>query len=50
MQWLSKRLILLFIVWHGVLEGAVLRHHSVTSLPLCLQHKDYTHNELSYRI
>ena len=51
MKWLTQRLFFLtFIAWHGVLEGGVLRHHSVTSLPLCLENKDYTHNELSYMI
>jgi len=51
MKWPFQRpLFLTFNVWHGVLEGGVLRHHSVTSLPLCLEHKDYTHNELSYMI
>jgi len=51
MKWLFERpSFLTLIVWHGVLEGGLLRHHSVTSLPLCLEHKDYTHNELSYMI
>jgi hypothetical protein len=50
MKWLTQRLFLTFILWRGVLEGGVVRHHSVTSLPLWLEHKNYTHNELSYMI